>query len=165
MSSDVEDQAIPEVHRPIGPLCGGYYWFPSPGPSSGGVRWELLTCEDLGYASDDDHFELWLTVIDRLATTWGKKAPALRRSLKTNYCGLPRERLTRPDRYLVLHGDDAPIADWLIIVIRRFRLEGSPHQVLFDEHGRMLPGDSRTVERALKISVGESSRGRFGSKG
>lgn len=163
MSSHHEDQPKLEEHRPIVPLYGGYYWFPTPGP--GGVRWELLTCEDLGFASDDDHFELWLPVLARLATAWGKNASVLRRSLNSHYAGLPRGRLTRPDRYLILHGDDAPVPDWLTIVIRHFRLEGSPYQVLFDEHERRLPEDRRKVERALGISVGGPPRSRSGSKG
>jgi hypothetical protein len=151
MSSDDEDQAIPEVHRPIGPLCGGYYWFPTPGPE--GVRWSLLTCEDLGFASDQGHPDLWPAVIDRLAVTWGKNATALRRHLKDYYSALPRGRVTRPDRYLILHGDDASVADWLTVVIRSFRLQRVRYRVVFDEHERRLPDDCRRLQGALGILI------------
>ena len=58
-------------------------------------------------------------MIDRLAVTWGKNATALRRYLKDHYTALPKGRVTRPDRYLILHGDDAPVADWLTVVIQQ----------------------------------------------
>ena len=104
-------------------MYGGYYWYPAPGPD--GVQWSLLTCEDLGFASDQGHPDLWPAVIDRLAITWGKNATALRRHLKDYYRRTPTGPCHQAGRYLILHGDDAPVADWLTIVIRRFRLERS----------------------------------------
>ena len=74
MSSVHEDQTILEAHSPNAPFHGGYYWFPAPAPD--GVQWSLLTCEDLGFASDQGHPDLWPAVIDRLATAWGKNATA-----------------------------------------------------------------------------------------
>ena len=50
MTSSHEDRAIRKDHRSIAPVYGGYYWYPTPGPD--GVQWSLLTCEDLGFASD-----------------------------------------------------------------------------------------------------------------
>jgi hypothetical protein len=32
MTANHEDQVIHEDYRPIAPLYGGYYWFPTPGP-------------------------------------------------------------------------------------------------------------------------------------
>ena len=151
MTSSNQDRAIREDARSAAPVHGGYYWFPTPG--SGGVGWSLLTCEDLGFASDQGHPDLWPAVIDRLAVAWGKNATALRRHLKDHYTALPRGRVTRPDRYLILHGDDAPVADWLTVVIRSFLLQRVRYRVVFDEHERRLPDDRRRVERALGILI------------
>ena len=89
-------------------------------------------------------------MVDRLAAAWGRDAGTLRRRLIDRYTGLPRGRVTRPGRtVLVLHGDDAPVADWREKLIQRYRLGGRPHRFLFDEHERMLPGDPQRVEEAL----------------
>ena len=69
--------------------------------------------------------------------------------------------MTRPDRYLILHGDDAPVADWLTMVIRSFRLQGSRYRVLFDEHERRLPDDCRRVQGALGILIQNRLRAEF----
>jgi len=151
MTSSHEDRAIRKDHRSIAPVYGGYYWYPTPGPD--GVQWSLLTCEDLGFASDQGHPDLWPAVIDRLAVTWGKNATALRRHLKDYYSALPRGRVTRPDRYLILHGDDSPVADWLTVVIRSFRLQRVRYRVVFDEHERRLPDDCRRLQGALGILI------------
>ena len=156
MSSVHEDRAILEAHSPNAPVSRRVLLVPN--PRTRRVRWSLLTCEDLGFASDQGHPDLWPAVIDRLAAAWGKNATALRRYLKDQYTGLPRGRVTRPGRYLILHGDDTPTADWLTMVIRRFRLEGSRYRVLFDEHERRLPYDRRRVECAQGISFGESPK-------
>jgi hypothetical protein len=151
MIASQEDREIRGGDRSNAPSHGGYYWFPTPVPE--GVRWSLLTCDDLGLAPDEGHPDLWPAVIDRLAIAWGRRADALRRDLGGHYTGLPRGRVTRPGRYLILHGDDAPVADGLTVVIRRFRLERARHRAVFDEHERTLPEDRRRVEVALGISI------------
>jgi hypothetical protein len=60
--------------------------------------------------------------------------------------------VTRPGRgYLVLHGDDAPVLDWEVCVVRRFHLEGSRFTVVYDEHERMLSGDPHEIESTLDL--------------
>ena len=132
---------------------GGYYWFPT--PTGGGTAWAVLTCHDLGLGPEVGHVDLWPAVVDRLAAAWGRDAGTLRRRLIDRYTGLPRGRVTRPGKtVLVLHGDDAPVSDWRERLIDGFRLGGRPHRFLFDEHERMLPGDPERVEGALGFRHG-----------
>ena len=140
-----------EDGRSPGPLTGGYYWFPTqPG---GSVVWEVLTCHDLGFGPDDGHFDMWPSVIDRLAAAWQRDRRRLR-DLLTRHCyGLPRGRVTRPDRrFLLLHGNDAPVADWLGRVIERFNLDGRAVRPLYDEHETMMAEDRRRVTAALGLT-------------
>lgn len=130
------------------PLVGGYYWFPT--PMGSGLAWAVLTCHDLGFDAEVGHVDLWPAVVERLATAWGRDAGTLRRRLIDRYTDLPRGRVTRPGRtFLILHGDDAPVADWREGLIAGFHLGGRPHRFLFDEHERMLPGDPERVQEAL----------------
>src|SRR5690242_4328870 len=121
-----------DLHKP---LVGGYYWLPT--PTQGGVAWAVLTCHDLSQGPEVGHVDLWPAVVDRLAFAWGREARTLRRLLSDRYTGLPRGRFTRPRRtYLVLHGDDAPVAHWREQLLAAFGLGGRSHQFLFDEHER-----------------------------
>ncbi|MFO0887733.1 MAG: hypothetical protein U0790_01160 [Isosphaeraceae bacterium] len=130
------------------PLVGGYYWFPS--PLDGRTAWAVLTCHDLGFDAEVGHVDLWPAVVDRLAAAWGRDARTLRRQLGDRYTGLPRGRVTRPGRtVLVLHGDDAPVPDWREKLVEACRLGGRAHRFLFDEHERRLPGDPEGVEEVL----------------
>jgi hypothetical protein len=131
-------------------LTGAYYWFPVPG--EGSVTWQVLTCHDLGRDAEVGHIDLWPAVIDRLAEAWREHAGRLRRRLRDAYSGLPRGRVTRPGgRSLVLHGQDAPVSDWVSRVILRFDLDRRSVRVVFDEHERMLPADRRRVAEALVL--------------
>ena len=130
------------------PLVGGYYWFPS--PLDDRTVWTVLTCHDLGFDPEVGHVDLWPSVVDNLAAAWGWDAVGLRRRLVGRYTGLPRGRVTRPGRtVLVPHGDDAPVSDWREELIQRYGLGSSPHRFLLDEHERRLPGDPERVEEAL----------------
>ena len=136
-------------------MTGGYYWFPA--PANGAVEWTVLTCHDLGFGPDEGHFDMWPMVIDRLATAWGRDAVPLRKALAGHCYGLPRGRVTRPDRrFLLLHGHDAPIADWLGLVVERFDLDRQKVRLLFDEHERTFTGDRRSVNAEFGLSVGLS---------
>src|SRR3954451_14880749 len=104
-------------------LVGGYYWFPK--ATGGRATWRVLTCHDLGFDPEVGHGDLWPAVVDRLAAAWGRDAGGLRRRLIDRYAGLPRGRVTRPGRtVLVLHGDDAPVADWREKLIESYLLGG-----------------------------------------
>jgi hypothetical protein len=75
----------------------------------------------------------------------------MRRRLGKHCYGLPRGRVTRPEKnvYLILHGDDSPIPDWTEAVVRDFHLQGRRVRPLFDEHEQRLPGDVRALARVL----------------
>jgi hypothetical protein len=89
---------------------------------------------------------MWRSVIERLASAWGRKAALLRTALGLCWYGLPRGRVTRPGgRFLLLHGDDAPIADWHPRVLARFRLDTHLVRFLYDEHERTFTQDRAAV--------------------
>ena len=144
-----------EVGRTPVPLTGGYYWFPAPANET--VEWSVLTCHDLGFGPDEGHFDMWPSVIDRLATAWVRDVVRLRKVLAGHCYGLPRGRVTRPDRrFLLLHGRDAPVTDWLERVVARFDLEGRKVRLLFDEHERTFTGDRRAVNAEFGLSAGRT---------
>jgi hypothetical protein len=122
------------------PLLGGYYWFPTPAPN--GITWSIVTCRDLGCNSDAGHdADLWPRLMVPLAAAWGKDALILKRRLALSYTGLPRGRVTRPEKtFLVLHGKDSPVRGWEQMVISSFRLSGRRVKFIFDGHETQLPG-------------------------
>ena len=95
-------------------------------------------------------------MLKHLAVAWGKDAKSLKRRLDDHHTGLPRGRVTHPKSgYVVIHGDDAPVAvpDWLDQVKDRFRLTGVKVTPEFTEHEKMLAGDPKVVQVALGISL------------
>ncbi len=135
------------------PLTGGYYWFPTRAGDT--IAWSVLTCHDLEFDPDDGHFDMWPSVIDRLASAWRRDAVRLRRLLAVHCYGLPRGRITRPDRrFLILHGADAPVADWLPMVVERFNLNARTVRLLHDEHEETFIEDRRAVNAEFGLSTG-----------
>ena len=132
-------------------MTGGYYWFPS--STKDGITWSVVTCRDLGCESDDGHdADLWPRLIHRLAETWSKDPKALSRRLALSYTGLPRGRVTRPEKtYLILHGGDSPDfpSGWDKAVIKAFGLSGRSVKSLFDEHETQIAEHSQAVEASL----------------
>lgn len=152
-----------EDRRTPGPLTGGYYWFPASSDKT--VEWSVLTCHDLGFGPDEGHFDMWPSVIDRLATSWVRDVVRLRKLLAVHCYGLPRGRVTRPDRrFLLLHGHDAPVAGWLERVVGRFNLDRREIKLLFDEHERTFTVDRRAVNAEFGLSV-DGSRPEGGEAG
>jgi hypothetical protein len=130
------------------PLAGGYYWIPSPRLRS--FDWDLLSCHDLACDEDQSHYDIWPKVLSHLAELWGRDPKVLRRHLIKHCYGLPRGRVTHPEKtFLLLHGDDSPVSDWKPRVIRRFDLQGQRIRTLFDEHEQTLPGDLKAVQRVF----------------
>jgi hypothetical protein len=79
----------------------------------------------------------------------------LRRRLARHCYGLPRGRITRPrGRFLLLHGADAPVADWLGRVVRRFRLDRRSLKLLSDEHEQTFSEDCRAINEEFGLSIG-----------
>jgi hypothetical protein len=138
-----------------GPLSGGYYWFPR--RELAVVTWKVLTCHDLGFESEVGHADLWPSALDRLAHEWGKDRAFDGSRLANHYRGLPRGRVGDPDgRFLVCHGNDAPVGNWKTRVRRAFGLESLPLKAIFDEHETTLEEDRRMVESVLGIAIGRA---------
>jgi hypothetical protein len=137
------------TETPPHPRIGAYYWLPIPPIRS--LGWRVLTCHDLGFDEDHGHPKIWPAVIPHLAVIWGRDPRAMRRRLGKHCYGLPRGRVTRPEKkaYLILHGDDSPIDDWTDAVIRSFNLRGRSVKPLFDEHEQRLPVDVRALAPVL----------------
>ena len=125
-------------------LTGGYFWFPA--PRDGQVGWSVLTCHDLGFDDTESHSDMWPSVIERLACAWGREVAPLRKRLELCCYGLPRGRITRPGgRFLLIHGDDAPVSDWRARVLRRFQLNRRSVGLCYTEHERTYTQHRTTV--------------------
>ena len=133
---------------PAIPSTGAYYWLPIPPLRS--LTWRVLTCHDLGLDADTSHLECWPGVVPHLAAIWGRDPKAIQRRLGRHCYGIPRGRVTPPERtYLILHGADSPIPGWVEAVVRAFGLNGRRVRPLLDEHERTLPGDVRAIAGIL----------------
>ena len=133
---------------PTHPLTGPYFWVPR--PMSGGLGWDLTTCHDLGVPDSASHREFWPSVVDRLAALWGREPNEFQQRLRDHYYRLPRVRVTNPKAgCVILHGDDAPLADGLTLVRVGFRLSGVNARTLFVDGEQTRVTDVRAVEEAL----------------
>ena len=136
-----------------GPLTGGYYWVPKPGAES--IAWSVLTCHDLGFGPDYGHHDMWPSVINYLARTWGREPGPLRDRLENCCFGLPRGRINRTDgQFLLLHGEDAPVANWLERVVERFTLDGRAVELQHSERHETVTRQRRAVNAAFGLSIG-----------
>jgi hypothetical protein len=150
METGQANETPPGMDRP---RTGAYYWLPLPGDPA--VRWDVITCHDLGRDADVGHLRLWPEVVRRLARAWGKDPDRMVRRLGEHYAGLPRGRVTRVrGAYLVQHGDDTPTIGGLGAIEGRFGLVGRRVKFLVDEHEHMLSGDPEPVQRALGVDLG-----------
>lgn len=152
VASDREDpDREPRLIR-AAPLSGAWYWFPR--PFEDGIEWTVLTCHDLGRSSETGHVRLWPWVLERLAAAWGRDGKALVLRLGLHYTGLPRGRVSRPEKTsLILHGKDAPITGWEDLVIDRFRLSGRRFRILFDEHETQIPGHPEAFASTMELPL------------
>lgn len=132
---------------------GGYYWFPT--PQGEFIVWSIVTCRDLRCGPDDGHdAELWPRLMEPLAKAWSKDVQILKRRLALCYTGLPRGRVTRPEkRFLILHGNDSPVPNWWEPVTERFHLTSRRSRLLYDEHETQIPGHLETLESALGMRL------------
>lgn len=149
--SDLNEPTRSGPHRDS--LTGAFYWVPFPRPD--GFVWELRTCHDLGAWDGVSHREWWPHVLEHLASAWGKDPVVLKRRLRDHHTGLPRGRITHPrPGYVIIHGDDAPVANWLKLVRLKFRLTQVEVNPEYTEHERMIGDDPRAVEKSLGVSLG-----------
>lgn len=150
MSLTIEDE---EGRKRPGPLTGGYFWFPTQAGDK--IAWSVLTCHDLGFGPGDGHFEMWPALVDHLARTWGREPGLLLDRLENCWYGLLRGRINRTDgRLVLLHGDDAPVANGLERVVERFRLDGRPVEFQISEHHETVPKHRRAVNDEFGLSIG-----------
>lgn len=155
MNPSPVEQPSPHARRPDRqhPLTGAYFWVPRPAPD--GLAWNLTTCHDLGAWDGVSHREFWPYVLEHLAAVWDKDPVVLKHRLRDHHTGLPRGRITHTKSgYVIIHGDDAPVANWLKFVKVRFRLTQGNVTPEFTEHERMIGDDPRAVEKALGVSLG-----------
>jgi hypothetical protein len=133
-----------------GPKTGPYYWFPS--PSDGSLSWSVLAAHDFELDADTGHDELWPFVLEHLAVAWGKDPAFLKRRLSLFYTGLPRGRVTKPEKlYLILHGNDAPIPSWEELVTESFHLSKGKIKTFLDEHETQIQGHSEAFNKILNV--------------
>jgi hypothetical protein len=58
------------------------------------------------------------------------------------------------NKFMIFHGNDSPVPDWVPMVVRMFNLNRRSVRVLFDEHERMLPDDRSRVNEGLGLTAG-----------
>lgn len=158
MNPPSPEQDSPATSRParLSPVTGAYFWLPRPVPD--GIVWDLVTCHDLNVWDGVSHREFWPYVLEHLAAAWGKDAKALNRRLRDHHTGLPRGRIVHPKSgYVVIHGDDAPVPDWLNLVKGRFGLIDFEVTPEFTEHERMIGDDPEVLRKALGIPMALNS--------
>jgi hypothetical protein len=137
-------------------LTGGYYWFPN--PDIGLVTWQVLSCHELGCDAEVGHVDLWTLVIDRLATAWRLNARLIKKHLQNSYSGMPRGRVTHVrNRFMIFYGNDAPVTDWVPMVVSTFDLDRRTVKVIFDEHERMLAEDRRRMNETFGLDTGKGA--------
>ena len=135
------------------PQSGAYWWVPKPDGS-----WELDVYYDSDFKDNTMHDKMWRYVVDKLAVYWEKDQEKLLRRLKDNYTGLPRGRVGRAGKWVVSHGDDAPVPNGIGKVLSAFNLisleKAGKVMVAPDVHESMMVGDPEAVQKALGKDLG-----------
>lgn len=137
------------------PLTGAWYWAPLPS-GRGSVEWEIQEFFDCWGRTD--HVHIWRHVLDSLTCLW-------RRSfVRIDYCSLPRGRVampilhgrgsTRQPAAAIYHGNDSPLGERGIALVRKsFNLPFSS-RAIFDEHEQCIAGQPQALSRVLGIDLG-----------
>jgi hypothetical protein len=140
-----------------GPLTGAYFWVPRPKKDC--IAWDLVACHDLEAWEAISHREFWPLILEVLVKNWNQDLRFLVHRLHDHHAGLPRGRITHPKSgYLVIHGDDAPLVNWLELVKVRFRLKAVEVSAEYTEHEEMLAQDLRAVQEVLGNSLDLKTR-------
>ena len=143
-----------------GPQTGIYFWIPV------AKGWRLEVFFDSQFPSrpgfDLDHSTIWRKWASTMLRT---DDPDATKEISHNYSGLPRGRVTffkarrRPGgpmvkKYLVLHGNDAPMKNAGKLIAGRFNLPDGLWVWEYDDHERMTADDVRAVQRYLGRDLG-----------
>lgn len=136
------------------PRTGAYFWVPLLG--DGRVRgWDIQTCHDLGLWDGISHREAWPHLIRHIAPMWVRDPEEMRARLRDHCYALPRGRITCPrGAYLLLHGNDAPLADWEEKVLSHFGLSGQQVPTDWDDHEKTRRADVDALEEFLGFPLG-----------
>jgi hypothetical protein len=59
---------------------------------------------------------------------------------------------------MILHGSDAPVADWIPMITKKFELDPHPYKVLFDEHEQTLADDRDRIKIILGLHFGQGAK-------
>ncbi len=130
-----------------------FYWLPEP-TQLGQLSWVRLSCHELGVWDGISHREFWPFVLEHLAQVWGKDIEVFKRRLGDHYYALPQGRVTKPKgKYLILHGNDAPVPGSQGIIVDRFHLHGLQVRMPWDEHEQTLRDDVLALEEELGIDL------------
>lgn len=138
-----------------GPLTGAWYWVPLPG-DGGKLVWEIQEFFDCWGRTD--HVHIWSHVIDSLSHHWRRSFPGI------DYCSLPRGRVATPIVHgrvrkrlpaaAIYHGNDSPLGDQGIAIVRESFNLAPTARAIFDEHEQCIAGQPQALSRALGIDLG-----------
>lgn len=155
---ETDRRAVRAAARQVaqGPLTGAWYWVPLPA-GEGRLAWEVQEFFDC-WASSSDHVHIWKHVIDSLRHHWQRSFAGI------EYCSLPRGRVAtpivhrhrsrRPPAAAIYHGNDSPLGQGGIALVKAsFNLPAST-PVIFDEHEQCIVGQPEALSRALGVELG-----------
>jgi hypothetical protein len=138
-------------------LTGAYFWVPR--PKSDCIACDLVTCHDLEAWEAISHREFRPLILEVLAKNWTQDLRTMTHQLYDHYTGLPHGRIAhRKPGSLVIHGDDAPMANWLELVKGRFRLSAVSTFSEYTEREQMLAKDLKAVQEPLGNSLNLKTR-------
>ena len=136
------------------PQQGIFWWAPRFNEDKS-IRWVLIEFFESEYGYGIDHQSIWEKWA---ATILGVADTKLSPILLDAYCCIPRGRVSKElrstGRYLVLHGNDAPVKNAVRSVASRFNLPQNNYCGLFDDHERTIREHVRTIERFFGRSLG-----------
>lgn len=133
-------RTLMESHKP---QTGIYWWAPVKN------GWRLATFADDEFGGKELlHQDIWYKYCAEILDIRSEVAK-VPKPLRYAYSGLPRGRVNkRPSdgRWLILHGDDAPVDDAIKLIAFKFNLPAGKYIELFDDHETILPDDLQTIQ-------------------
>jgi len=142
------------------PQTGLFFWVPRQN------GWRIETFFDSQFPASSgvelDHATIWSKWANTLLGKDDSDAPV---KIAQHYSGLPRGRVTKTvmrkfpggpkeRKYLILHGNDAPIKNAKKLIASRFYLPDGTWKYVFDDHERMARDDVLIIQRYLGRDLG-----------